>query len=760
MRSPLIAIAGNPNTGKTTLFNQLTGSTGKVGNYPGITVDRHMGTVELPKAGPVRVMDVPGTYSLAARSEEERVAIEVIAGLSSNDSYRPDAVLVVTDATQLNRNLYLLLQVLELEVPTVVALTMVDVLEAKGEHIDQAALARELGVAVVEVTASTGRGLDNLRAALDRALLGPAPTPRWTPPEDLNRFLQPLSDALPKEWNATGSRCTALCLWALLSIDDSDEHVGITPTLRAAVDTCRKSASEAGRDIEEEVIAGRYSWIDERSESFHPSGEGRVHHSTDKVDKLLLHPLIGFLVFLGTMTVVFQALFSWADPMIGVVETAVGWLGSLISGLLPPGIFHDLIVDGLIGGVGAVLVFLPQILLLFLFIGLMEDTGYMSRVAFLMDRVMRLVGLHGRAFVPMMSSFACAVPAVMATRTMERKRDRLLTMMVVPLMTCSARLPVYTLLIAVMARPGEEARFHQGLLMAGMYIFSTLLALIVAGVLSRTVIRGPKVPLILEMPPYRMPHWPSVVRMLRQRATVFVRDAGGVILVCSLVMWALLAFPRSSDSSPELSKMQVELTQRTELLASSEDTGFNQEGGAEIAAEDRIGADFGSVENRAAFQLQTDELATAVGQKLSAERLATSYGGRLGRTIEPVIAPLGFDWKMGVGLIGAFAAREVFVSTMGVVYGVGEDLDEESNLLRDRLRRETRPDGSRAYTPLVCFSLLVFFALACQCMTTLAVVYRETKGWQWPTFLFSYTLVLAWGCSFLVYQGGSLLGYA
>ncbi|MFT6042459.1 MAG: ferrous iron transport protein B, partial [Gammaproteobacteria bacterium] len=743
MGSQLIAIAGNPNTGKTTLFNRLTGSSGKVGNYPGITVDRHVGKIDLGDGLTVRAMDIPGTYSLAARSEEERIAIEVVAGLSKREEDRPDAVVVVVDASQLNRNLYLVLQVLELDVPTVVALTMVDVLKKKGEHIDKAALSKELGVPVVEVTASSGHGMDELHAAIKTSLSAEAPKPLWIPNDEIQSWIAPICSALPKEWNAKGSRCTALSLWALTSLDETDEHLTVSEDLRAAAIACRKSAEEAGVAIEQEVIAGRYAWIDERSGLFHPSGEGRVHESTDKLDKVLLHPLLGFAFFLGTMTVVFQALFSWSDPMIGAVESALGWFGTHVSAVLPAGVFHDLVVEGLIGGVGAVVVFLPQILLLFLFIGIMEDTGYMSRVAFLMDRVMRLVGLHGRAFVPMMSSFACAVPAVMATRTMERKRDRLLTMMVIPLMTCSARLPVYTLLIAVMAMPGEEPPFSQGLLMAGMYLFSTLLALVVAGVLSRTVIKGPNVPLILEMPPYRLPDWPSVLRMLKQRAMVFVRDAGGVILVCSLVMWALLAFPRHASPSAGLAAMQGELGQRAELLESSE------------AGTPGVGADF---EDKTDFEAKTAELAGQVAKLETSERLAASYGGRLGRAIEPTIEPLGFDWKMGIGLVGAFAAREVFVSTMGVVYGVGEGADEQSNLLRDRLRREKRPDGSRAYTPLVCFSLLVFFALACQCMTTLAVVYRETAGWQWPAFLFSYTFVLAWVCSFVVYQGGLLLG--
>ena len=438
----------------------------------------------------------------------------------------------------------------------------------------------------------------------------------------------------------------------------------------------------------------------------------------------------GFLIFLVLMTVVFQALFSWADPMIGWVETAVGATASVVGGWLPEGLVHDFVVDGLFAGVGAVLVFLPQILLLFLFVGLMEDSGYMSRVAFLMDRIMRLVGLHGRAFVPMMSGFACAVPAVVATRTMERRRDRLLTMMVVPLMTCSARLPVYTLLIAVMATPGEDTGFTQGFLMAFMYLFATVVALVVAGVLSKTVIRGERVPLILEMPPYRFPHLPSVLRMLRQRAMMFVKDAGGVILVFSIVMWGLLTFPQEPVLERDFEGERVELTAM--LQHSLEADG--------VAA--------------------VDEALQALDEEEAAAQLAATYGGQLGKLIEPTIEPLGFDWQMGVGIVGAFAAREVFVSTMGIVYGLGDEQDEASGLLRDKLRSEQRPDGTPVYTPLVCLSLLIFFALACQCMTTIAVVYRESGSWRWPAFLFAYTLVLAWGASFVVYQGGLLLGFS
>jgi ferrous iron transport protein B len=419
-----------------------------------------------------------------------------------------------------------------------------------------------------------------------------------------------------------------------------------------------------------------------------------------------LHPALGFVLFLALMTVVFQALFAGADPIIGWIEGLFGWLGARAASVLPDGFLEDLVVNGLIAGVGSVLVFLPQILLLFLFIGLLEDTGYMARVAYLMDRVMRALGLHGRAFVPMLSGYACAVPAILATRTMERHRDRLLTMLVVPLMTCSARLPVYGLLIAAIVPVGSGGPFAQGLLLAGMYLFSTVIALLAAAVLGRTILKGPRVPLLLEMPPYRVPHWPSVVHMMWQKSSVFVKEAGTVILACTVAMWALLSYPQHSAPAPEPA--------------------------AVLAAPDDASA--------AAAQLQQ------------------SYGGRLGRALEPAIAPLGFDWKIGVGLIGAFAAREVFVSTMAVVYGL-EDASDDSPALRERLRTETRSDGRKLYTPLVCLSLMIFFALSCQCMSTLAVVKRETRSWRWPAFLFAYMTALAWVASFVVYQGGRLLGF-
>ncbi|MFT5152387.1 MAG: ferrous iron transport protein B, partial [Planctomycetota bacterium] len=407
------------------------------------------------------------------------------------------------------------------------------------------------------------------------------------------------------------------------------------------------------------------------------------------------------------------------------VEAAFGWVTEIVEANMASSLFRDFLTNGLIAGVGSVLVFLPQILLLFLAIGLMEDSGYMARVAFLMDRIMKSIGLHGRAFVPMLSGFACAIPAVMATRTMERKRDRFLTMMVVPLMTCSARLPVYTLIIAALYPPDVEVFGFapvQGLLMVGMYLFSTIVSLVVAAVLSRTLLKGPKIPLLLELPPYRLPHIRSVLRMMWQKGSVFVKEAGGVILFCTIILWALLEFPRE----PELDQDYA---------------------GARAVAEQTLSG------------AELEERLAGLSHEESGERLRKSYGGVLGQTIEPAIQPLGFDWKIGIGLIGAFAAREVFVSTMGVVYGLDKGVDEESTTLRQKIRREAYADGRPVYTPLVGLSLMIFFALACQCMSTLAAIKRETNGYRWPAFVFVYMTALAWISSWVVYQGGQLLGF-
>jgi ferrous iron transport protein B len=701
---PLVVLVGNPNTGKTTLFNRLTGQRARVGNYPGVTVERRhglmrLGATQAADEAVAEVVDVPGAYSLAARSAEEQIALNAVLGFGGN--VRPDLAVVVVDAGQLLRNLYLVLQLAELEVPVVVALNMMD--EVEHNPPSPVGVARLFNVPVVPVSARRGEGIEQLRETIGAALAQPPrPHAAVVYPDEVLQDAEEVAVVLPSAWRLDAARDRALALWALTSVEEHDELHGIDPSLRQVC--LRVQEREPARDLDGEVIAARYAFLDRHADSLHQKIDEhpRKHPLSERLDRVLLHPLLGMPIFLLLMLVVFQALFSWANPAIGLVEDATAWLQTQLIATLPAGTFTDLLTQGIIGGVGNVLVFLPQIVLLFFFIGVLEDSGYMARVAFLMDRLMRALGLHGRAFVPMMSGFACAVPAILATRTMERYRDRVLTMMVVPLMTCSARLPVYTLIIAALFPPAYAFGLLpvQGLLMVAMYVFSILTALTAAGVLGRTVLRGIRVPLILELPPYRIPTASSLARMVASQAWTFVREAGTVILACTVVLWVLLSFPRLPDNPA------------------------------------------------------TRSLVPSAHRTLALEQ---SYGGRLGHALEPLLRPLGFDWKIGVGIIGAFAAREVFVSTLGVIYGVG-DADENALPLRDHLRAERRADGTRAYTPLVGLSLMVFFALACQCMSTLAVTRRETHGWRWPAFMFAYMTTLAWVASFAVYQGGQLLG--
>ncbi len=720
-------LLGNPNTGKTTLFNRLTGQSARIGNYPGITVERRSGELRLNRTGApssIEVVDVPGAYSLSARSPEEQIALSAVLGLGGNP--RPDLCLMVVDAGQLARNLYLVMQLLELDIRVVVALNMID--EVRENPPSEAELCRFLGVPCVATDARRGAGITRLEEAIAGALETPLRAGlniRY--PEAIERDVTEVTKSLPATWAQTGARARALALWALTSIESDDELEGIDPALRAECLLLRERAQLAARDIDHEVIATRYALIDAEIPKLHP--RLAVHppkrKASERVDRVLLHPVFGFVIFVGLMLIMFQSLFSWSDPAIRLIEAGSSALSRLVEAHAPAGLLRDLVTKGVIGGVGNVVVFLPQILLLFFCIGLLEDSGYMARVAFLMDRIMKALGLHGRAFVPMLSGFACAVPAILATRTMERQRDRLLTMLVVPLMTCSARLPVYTLIIGALFPPSRVFGWLpvQGLLMIAMYLFSTVITLIAAGVLGRTVVKGRRMPLILELPPYRLPSLSGALQMMFQRAGMFLKEAGTGILIFTVLLWGLLSFPRPMNHGASA------------LPAA--------------AIHQRMPA---GNEPEHATAVET----AATGVHPSA--IEQSYGGRLGKAIEPVLRPLGFDWKIGVGLIGAFAAREVFVSTLGLVYGIG-DADENDAPLREKIRAERSSDGAHAYTPLMGLSLMVFFALSCQCMSTLMVVYRETRSIRWPVFMFTYMTTLAYVASLLVYQGGRLLGF-
>ncbi len=686
-------LIGYPNTGKTTLFNALSGSQARTSNYPGTTVSTRRALLKTSDGRGLELIDVPGTYSLLPRSSDEGIAVTHVLGL--NAQHRPDVVIVCVSAAEL-RSIYLAVELLEMGANVVVALTLSD--EAHAQTPSSVKLSKQLQCPVVPLSARQGEGLDALQDAMMQALQEPNTAPRrqWPPSPALQKVIQQSRNHLPSTW----PQHEGMALWQLMMTQathadsDSKELVElIAPETQQALSQGLLALPHA---LDDEVIPARYRFIDRK---LIPASATQRQDRSRQIDRIALHPWLGLPLFLLVMALLFQLLFNVADPAITAIESGFTWIGEILRAVLGTGLFSDFVVDGVIAGLGAVVVFVPQIALLFFFLGVLEESGYLARVAYLMDRVMKAMNLHGRAFVPMISGFACAVPAIMATRVMERKRDRLLTMMVVPLMSCSARLPIYTLIIAALFPAGQIFGVlpMRGSLMVAMYLFSTFMALLAAWILSRTMppLKAPSLPFVIELPRYRMPQWWQITRMALQRAWLFIREAGMVIVVGSIVLWVLLSFPR-------------------------QDT----------------------------HKAPTDDAHT------QATQLQHSYAGQLGRFIEPALAPLGFDWKMGIGIIGAFAAREVFVSTMAVVYAVGDSDDENSRALRDNPRAERHADGRPVYTPLVGLSLMIFFALACQCLSTLAVVKRETKSWRWPAFMWLYMTALAWLCSFGVYQVG------
>ena len=727
-RAPRVLVAGNANSGKTTIFNALTGARAKIGNYPGVTVTRSSRQITLPGGADVELVDLPGTYSLSTHSPDEQVAVDEVLGRRGET---PDAVLVVVDAGTIERGLYLVLQIVETGVPVVVALNMVDEAAAAGVRVDAGRLGDWLGVTVVPTVGSTGEGLDDLRRAIGGAVeLAPRGDVMWTGfPAPVETAVSAVEGTLQGgALDRTPAARRSWAVWSLLShTTDEDDVEGLPPAARKTVDGLRLRAAGEQVNLDQEVIAARYGWIetvvaDVRRVS--PAGAGN-RAWTDRIDGILTHRFYGMGVFAIVMALLFEALFAWSEPFIGTIESATAALQSGVTALLPEGPLEDLMVNGVIAGVGNVVVFVPQIAMLFLFIAVLEDVGYLARVAFVIDRLMGRIGLHGKAFVPMLSGFACAIPAVMATRTIESRRDRLITMLTLPMVSCSARLPVYALVTAVVF--AGDARVL-GVLSAGaavlfaMYALSVIATLGAAAVLRRTVLKGPRLPLVLELPPYRVPLWRNVTLVAWRGLRKFLVDAGTIILTMTIILWALLSYPRSAEIAERYAE------QRAEVQATVADPDVREE-----------------------------RLALLEGRE-AGESLQYSIAGRLGRVIEPAIEPLGFDWRIGVGILGAFAAREVFVSTLGIVFGIAE-ADEESQSLRASLQEARHADGSPLMTPLAGVSLMVFFVLACQCMSTIGVVRRESGSWGWPVFMFAYMSVLAYGASLLVYQAGSLLGW-
>ncbi len=697
-----VALAGNPNSGKTSVFNALTGLRHKVGNYPGVTVEHVVGSFQLDGRDAL-VTDLPGAYSLSARSEDERIARDVLLGHEPGVA-RPDILVIVVDASTLVRNLYFTTQLLETGVPTVVALNMIDVAEKAGRPVDAPALEAALGVPVVPVIARTGEGIDDLRAALPNARVA---SQHMQLPDAADAAMDAVVTVLASAAIVPGGseRSEALRLLTDADLDDPIIEQGGAP-LRDAVVAGRDAMEAAGLDREALEAEHRYAFCMAAAKDVLTKPVQEGPGASERADRVLTHPVLGPVIFLVLMALIFQAVYEWAGPFMDLIEEGVGLVSGWVAGALGPGMLTDLLVGGVITGIGNVIIFLPQICILFLLLTILEDLGYLARAAFLIDRLMKGFGLQGKAFVPLMSSFACAIPGIMAARTIESRRDRMVTILVAPLMSCSARLPVYALMIGAFIPPA-----YQGLTLLGMYLLSIGVALVAAWVLRKTMFRGESSSFLLELPSYKLPTIGSVLRTVWMRGKVFVKEAGTIILAISIILWVLAYFPRN------------------EAIA--------------VQADMRIAA--GEPEEEVELWRQ-------------AAQSEQSYAGRMGKAIEPVIEPLGFDWKIGVGLVASFAAREVLVSSLGIVYGVGE-ADEESIPLRERLQADTKPDGSPSFTWLTALSLMVFFVLASQCMSTLAIVKRETNSWRWPIFMFTYMTILAYVGSLIVYQGGRALGW-
>ena len=743
-----VALIGNPNTGKSTLFNALVGIHQHVGNYPGATVEKTTG--QMKHSGyRFELIDLPGLYSLAPRSPDEMVSVDLLLGRRA-DSKPVDAVMCVVDASNLQRNLYLLSQVLELGLPTVVALNMVDVAQSRDIAIDVERLGRRLGIPVVSTQANRRRGVSRLKAALVESIdrggqRFESPFPK--PFEDEVARLQPL---LSTSSEGNGGQLPRYLVERLL-LDASGylENVLLGKDEEANKQLVQARLRLAERDCAVPGIetTSRYDWARRML------GDAVVHPSkykttaSDRIDRLLTHKVLGTIIFALVMAVVFQSVFAWAKPLTGLIDWMGQLVGGWIEGVMGEGALRSLLVDGVIGGVGGVLGFLPQILILFLFIAVLEDCGYMARAAYLMDRLMSRVGLSGKSFIPMLSCFACAVPGIMATRVIPNRRDRLTTILVAPLMTCSARLPVYVLLIAAFipdltladcfgCRDLMPLRWLdlQGLTLVGLYVLGIVTAVLVALVLKRTVFRGHTPTFVMELPSYKWPSPRTVAYRVSQRGWVFVRFAGTLILAVSIIVWAALYYPHNPETVRPLLQQQEQLIADVEKLDESDPAGED-------------------IRRRLAD----------LDHQITGEYQRQSYLGKAGRTIEPIVRPLGWDWRIGCAVIASFPAREIVVATLGVIYNLGEDVDTESGEGAGRLHAKMRAatwDGTNrpVFNIPVALSIMVFFALCAQCAATMAVIRRETNSWRWPLFTFTYMTVLAYAGALATYQLGMWIG--
>ena len=691
-----IALVGNPNSGKTTVFNALTGLRQKVGNYPGVTVEKKEGRVLFENGSEATLLDLPGTYSLTATSPDEQIATDVLLGRAPRTPH-PELVVCVVDASNLERGLNLVSQIIDRQFPLVVALNMIDVATQQGISINVPVLERELGVPVVPMVARKEQGVTELKEAVRATRVATGKARAWRLPGPVQRECEELAGLLHDHHRLVGSEAFHEAM-ALLTADSAliEKNDRYAPELLKHVQRDHQKLDFLGIDRSAVFFVSRSEWIKSVCAQAVTSTFRPGMSLSDRIDRIVTHRFWGILIFLGIMGVLFQAIFSWAAVPMEWINEGFDWLGGVVTDAVPPGDLQDLLVRGALAGVAAVVVFLPQILFLFLFLGFLEDSGYMARAAFIMDRLMGKVGLHGKSFIPLLSSFACAIPGIMATRTIDNPKDRLATMLVAPLMSCSARLPVYALLIAAFIPAGTVVGVFSfaGITLLSMYLLGLLAALGMAWLFKSTFLRGTPPSFLMELPPYKLPSLKSVFYQVWERATSFLKRAGTIILGASILLWFLASYPKLENATPS-------------------------------------------------------------------EQLNHSFAGRAGHLIEPIIKPLGFDWKIGIGLVSSMLQREVFVSTMGTIYNIQNASAEEDETisLRAHMTQDRDPvTGLPTFTLLTALCVMVYYVLAMQCLSTVAVMRRETNGWRWPIFQIGYMTVLAYVVTFAVYRAGLWLG--
>lgn len=806
-RQRWVALVGNPNTGKSTIFNALTGYRQRIGNFPGVTVEKRTGRLLGDHdSSTIDLVDLPGSYSLSASALDETVVLDVLLG-RQDSRQTPDAVVVVMDASNLSRNLFFATQVLEVGKPVVFALNMIDVAQRAGVRVDPSELARELGAPVIPVVASKKRGISALRQAIVQSLDETSSTTRVAfPPcivDELDGFM---ASAVLSANNSNGSISRAEAFQTLLDPGGFHEKRLLERYGNGLIEELelrRERIAQAGESLVEVEARVRYAWINRVMDRAVDCEETK-RSTSDRIDAVLTHRLVGMLVLLVVMMGSFQAVYSWAVPVMDGIEGLFAWLGNTVRWVMPAGALESLLVDGALSGVGAVLVFLPQIFILFLFIAILEDCGYMARAAFLLDRWMGMVGLTGKSFIPLLSSFACAVPAVMATRTIEDRHHRLVTMLIAPLMSCSARLPVYVLLIAAFI---PDTRWLGGFVglqattLLVLYALGIVVAVLVASVLKRTLLKGCSQSFLMELPTYKWPSPRTVLYRAYDQGREFCITAGTMIFAVSVVIWGLAYYPHSSSIGAAFETRRIEARSQHQQILKQIATEFDRDIQPEslktypplaevIASVERIEqsldervsdsatdpqarlgvvlrrradeeikvvlATAGSVGHAAGrvmeAELQWNEQRRALDQDEKGAYLRGSWLGRMGRWIEPCVEPLGWDWRIGMAAIASFPAREVVIATMGTIYNLGQNHDEGSVQLRDALRQARRPDGRPVFDMAVALSIMVFFALCCQCAATLAAIRRETRSWHWPLFTFTYMTVLAYVGAFVTYR--------